>query len=354
MPTSNLLNNTRGQALHAYELERPEHLRDWLQNRYKVLQPVHDQTGNGSWEEVHAGDVVPFDPALRPVMSPKSLFFAEREQMFTFDGEMFRTTTPKTEHQVLFGVKACDLMAISYQDHHFRDDPYYQARRKDTLLVGIDCSSPCENGFCSTVDAGPQVHQQNADLILTPMPSINGHSHGWWLICTSDHGAQAINGMDLPPADSHWRYWRDMSNEHALADFADDTYIINGIQRINARAVPDEVWDTLGHQCLSCSGCSQTCPTCSCYAVRDIPKDGGFVRERFHDSCLMVGFQKEASGANPTAQAGRRVARYWYHKFSSDFKAANGRIGCVGCGRCDITCPGAIGVHSVMEKIAHA
>ncbi len=353
MPTNILSKASRNRELYAYELERPEHLRDWLQGRYTVFQPVQNQTGNGSWEEAKLGEVVPFDPDLRPVMSPKSMFFAEREQMFTFDGEMFRATLPRTETRALFGVKACDLMAISYQDQHFKDDPYYQARRRETLLVGIDCQSACENGFCPSVDAGPQVHQSTADLILTPMPSINGHTTGWWLICTSDQGVRAIDGMNLTPADSHWRYWRDMSDEHARATFPDDTYIINGIQRISARAVPEETWNSMAHQCLGCSGCSQTCPTCSCYAVRDVPVESGFSRERFHDSCLMVGFQKEASGANPTAVAGRRVARYWYHKFSSDFVAKTGRFGCIGCGRCDTTCPGSIGAHSVMEKIAH-
>ena len=79
-----------------------------------------------------------------------------------------------TGSRVLFGVKACDLTAIAYQDKHFADDPYYQDRRKKTLLVGIDCSTPCENGFCRSVDAGPQVKDEIADLILSPMPSIGG------------------------------------------------------------------------------------------------------------------------------------------------------------------------------------
>ncbi|GAA4650372.1 hypothetical protein GCM10023116_26550 [Kistimonas scapharcae] len=339
--------------MYVYELERPEHLRDWLLMRYRVMQPVQDATGNGSWQEVVSGDVTPFDPALRPVMSPKSMFFAEREHLFEFDGETFRSSRPASEPQVLFGMKACDLTALAYQDLHFQDDPYYQARRKDTLLVGIDCSSPCENGFCSTVDAGPLVDEARADLILAPMPSIGGDQPGWWLICASPAGHGAVDGMNLTPADSHWRYWRDMNGEHARAAFPNDTYIINGIQRINARAIPDDVWDSLARKCLGCSGCSQTCPTCSCYATRDIKTEKGFYRERFHDSCLMEGFQKEASGANPTSAAGRRVARYWYHKFSGDFVRKMGRFGCVGCGRCEATCPGSIGVHSVMEKIAH-
>ena len=211
--------------MYVYELERAEHLRDWLALRYNVFQPVHDATGNGSWQPLKSGEVTPFDQELRPVMSPKSLFFAEREMLFEFDGEQFKTTRPKSEPRVLFGVKACDLAAIAYQDAHFKEDPYYQARRKDTLLVGIDCSAPCDNGFCSTVDAGPHVGEGLADLILTPMPSIGGDQPGWWLICSSPAGQAAVSGMNLSPADSHWSYWRKMNAEHARAAFEDDTLL---------------------------------------------------------------------------------------------------------------------------------
>lgn len=340
--------------MYVYELDRIEHLRDWLALRSKVFQPVDSNMGNSSWEAIAHGEVAPFDRELRPLVSPKSMFFSELESLFTFDCGTFEATKPRHGSQVLFGVKACDLTAIAYQDKHFAHDPYYQACRQKTLLVGIDCSSPCENGFCRSVDAGPQVKDEIADLILTPMPSIGGDLQGWWLNCSSDAGRAAIAGMDLRPADSSWSSWREMNRRHTEAEFKSDTHIINGIQRINARAVPDEYWVRFAHQCLGCSGCSQICPTCSCYATRDLKEGEGYVRQRFWDSCLLEGFQKEASGANPTGEAGRRMYRYWYHKFSEDIAEKMGRYGCVGCGRCETICPGSVGVHSIMEKISNA
>ena len=340
--------------MNVFELDRLEHLRDWLSLRNDVYQPVQVPGGNSSWEKVEHGQVMPFDSELRPLMSPKSLFFAEQESMFVFDGEMFREKLPEHGPHVLFGVKSCDLTAISYQDIHFKEDPHYQRRRQQTLLVGIDCLEPCESGFCASVDSGPQVKNNIADLILAQKPSIGNDAHGWWVICASDAGRAAIAGMDLRPADASWKSWREMSLQHTLAAFKDDTHIINGIQRINGRAIPEEHWDRFAHQCISCSGCSQVCPTCSCYTVRDIPTEEGQLRQRVWDSCMLVGFQKEASGANPAHEAGRRMHRYWYHKFSQDIASKMGRYGCVGCGRCETTCPGSVGVHSVMEKIARA
>jgi ferredoxin len=340
--------------MYVYELDRIEHLRDWLALRAKVYQPVSKVIGNSSWEPIAHGEVAPFDPELRPLISPKSLFFSEQEDLFVFDGETFEESKPRHGAQVLFGVKACDLTAIAYQDKHFAQDPYYQARRQKTLLVGIDCSTPCDKGFCYSVDAGPQVKKEIADLILTPMPSIGGDMQGWWLICSSDAGRSAVGGMDLRPADSSWESWRDMNRRHTEAAFSSDTHIINGIQRINARAVPDEHWERFAHQCISCSGCSQICPTCSCYATHDVKQNETITRQRVWDSCQLVGFQKEASGANPAAEAGRRMYRFWYHKFSEDIAERMGRYGCVGCGRCETICPGSVGVHSIMEKISNA
>ena len=340
--------------MYVYELDRIEHLRDWLALRNDVYQPVDNSTGNSSWQAIAHGEVAHFDPDLRPLVSPKNMFFSEMESLFIFDGETFETTRPQHGSRVLFGVKACDLTAIAYQDKHFADDPYYQDRRKKTLLVGIDCSTPCENGFCRSVDAGPQVKDEIADLILSPMPSIGGDRQGWWLICSSDAGRAAVARMNLRPADSSWKSWREMSRRHTEAEFKSDTHIINGIQRINARAVPDEHWERFAHQCIGCSGCSQICPTCSCYATRDVKENNGYVRQRVWDSCQLQGFQKEASGANPSAEAGRRMHRYWYHKFSEDIAEKMGRYGCVGCGRCETICPGSVGVHSIMEKISNA
>ena len=340
--------------MYVYELDRVEHLRDWLALRNDVFQPVDNGLGNGSWEAIAHGEVAHFDPQLRPLVSPKSMFFSEQESLFVFDSETFATTKPKHGSQVLFGVKACDLVAIAYQDKHFQQDPYYQARRQKTLLVGIDCSAPCENGFCRSVNAGPQVNDNSADLILTPMPTIGGDMQGWWLICSSNSGRAAVSGMDLRPAESSWKSWREMSRRHSEAGFKSDTHIVNGIQRINARAVPDEHWQRFAHQCISCSGCSQICPTCSCYTTRDLKEDDKYRRQRVWDSCQLEGFQKEASGANPSAQAGRRMYRFWYHKFSEDIALKMGRYGCTGCGRCETVCPGSVGVHSIMEKISNA
>src|SRR5690606_40178606 len=64
------------------------------------------------------------------LFSAKSFFFAERELLFRFDGGQFYSALPEAVPQVLFGVHACDLVAVAYQDRFFAADPHYQARRQ--------------------------------------------------------------------------------------------------------------------------------------------------------------------------------------------------------------------------------
>jgi ferredoxin len=85
--------------------------------------------------------------------------------------------------------------------------------------------------------------------------------------------------------------------------------------------------------------------------VVDEPRPGGGARVREWDSCLLEGFQREASGHHPAPRPADRVRRFWEHKLSPAFVAALGRLGCVGCGRCEAACPGTIGALTVLRAL---
>lgn len=318
---------------------------------YQVV--ASPNSGDVQWQQVDSAEL----PLLhqKPIHSAKGFFFAEQEPMYVFDGKMFRETLPEPAPFVLFGVQSCDLMAIHYQDLFFEQDPYYQARRGKALLVGVDCVAPCEQGFCPTVDAGPSVRDETADLVLHPLDGQR-----WLLIVLSSLGVEALHGFALEPATSHdiGERWENIS--HCEQAFPDNQYLLDGINKINSDALDDDFWASLAIQCLGCSGCTTVCPTCSCFGSHFVSAAGPQKHEssnevaqvRFWDSCLYEGFQREASYHNPSGKAGQRVRRFWYHKFSTDYLTEFGRYGCVGCGRCEQACPGVIGVHSVMKRVA--
>jgi len=338
--------------MQAYSLDKAETLRAHLAKTHCLLEVRDSDEGSPQWQQITSDDKTPFCGMRVAQFSPKAFFFAEREQLFTFDGREFVTTLPDSAPQALFAVNACDLTAIAYQDRFFANDQHYQRRRSATLLVGIDCLSPCDGGFCPSVDAGPAVRKHTADLIL--IPQSKEPDAAWFVAVNNSKGAAALQGLPLQKAPADWQQLRNTHEREAIKAFPDASHILTGVEHLNAGRISAEFWETLGVQCLACSGCTSLCPTCSCYTTyeRNTDDDDTVVTERCWDSCLYDGFQREASGHNPSATPGHRVERFWQHKFSNDFVAEFGRYGCVGCGRCEQTCPGVIGVHSVMRQIS--
>jgi len=351
--------------MQQYLLESLYELQSHLSHSRQFYQVV-DNDGDPHWQQIELDKVEQegFQPLTHkmPQSSAKGFFFAEQEPLYVFDGQFFRETLPKPDPFVLFGVLSCDLMAIHYQDIFFEQDPYYQARRQQGLLVGIDCVQPCKEGFCYLVNAGPGVRDETADLILHPL--TDGR---WLLVAITALGKESIHGLTLTPASAHEISLRWDNLSHCEQQFEDHSYISEGINKLNADLIPPSFWQQVGVQCLGCSGCTTLCPTCSCYGTHSQPIGASESKAiqnnkagqdnqasqhvRFWDSCLYEGFQREASFHNPAEQAGERVKRFWYHKFSDDFLPEFGRYGCVGCGRCERACPGVIGVHSIMRRI---
>ncbi|MEW6270020.1 MAG: 4Fe-4S dicluster domain-containing protein [Thermodesulfobacteriota bacterium] len=83
-----------------------------------------------------------------------------------------------------------------------------------------------------------------------------------------------------------------------------------------------------------------------------LPLEG--VKPFFFPRVELEGFQREASGHHPAPRAGDRVRRFWTHKLGAELAREAGRLGCVGCGRCDVTCPGSIGAHRVLGALGRA
>lgn len=153
--------------MKAFLLDDLSQLRNHLASQGTLLTP--QQTGGST--ELHwlplsknTPNTNPLEKPVLPTASAKQFLFTEREHLFRFENQAFIETLPEIEPQILFGVRSCDLCAISYQDQFFQQDPYYQARRQKTLLVGIDCTLPCDGGFCPSMNAGPFIRTNQADI----------------------------------------------------------------------------------------------------------------------------------------------------------------------------------------------
>lgn len=333
--------------MKAFILDDPSVLRAHLARTAAVLEPRRDEDGSVRWLQV-ADPHEPFDASLAaPYVSPKGFFFAEREPLFVFDRKNFRAVSPAVAPFVLFGVRACDLAAIAYQDAFFANDAHYQARRAVAVLVGADCDAACSSGFCAAVDAGPGVRAGSADLI------VSREASGSWLVFeASERGECGLHGLVLDGAGVDAWTRREARLQEVSATFEGSARLRRGMDAVDAGRVPRATWEALALRCFTCAGCTAICPTCSCFAPLDVPEAKGSLRERTWDSCLFAGFQKEASGHHGSPELADRVRRFWFHKLAHEFAARGGRLGCVGCGRCDAVCPGGIGARSTLTRIA--
>lgn len=114
--------------------------------------------------------------------------------------------------------------------------------------------------------------------------------------------------------------------------------------------VSDAFWRGVTERCFECGGCVYECPVCTCFTVID-RKDGQEAeRSRLWDTCLFSGFTRMAGGYVPFKDRLLRTKRWFYHKLVHYPKALDG-FGCVGCGRCAITCPGRIDMAAVVSRI---
>ena len=109
-------------------------------------------------------------------------------------------------------------------------------------------------------------------------------------------------------------------------------------------------WAELSESCLGCGTCTFVCPTCQCYDIRDFDTGHGIKRFRCWDSCMYSDFTKMAHG-NPRLTQKERFRQRFMHKLVYFPENNNGEFGCVGCGRCLVSCPISMNIVKVMKKL---
>ena len=84
----------------------------------QLHEPRFEPDGVLRWIEAAVEDAFQWTDGV-PLTSLKPFFFAERETVFVFDGQQFRSQLPSVPKRVFFGVKACDAAALAVQDRFF-------------------------------------------------------------------------------------------------------------------------------------------------------------------------------------------------------------------------------------------
>ncbi len=289
------------------------------------------------------------------ILPPKKYLQPQEERMMTFNRSDTNSVeeTIEAEPTVIMGIHTCDLHAIRVLDEAFSQglpDAYYLTRRRQTLLVGIECLEPCdEHSFCKSMDT--VTASDGYDLHLTDLGQAYAVDVG------SEQGAALLEKYANPNPAAE----ADMQqlNKTLGAKWPRFSYKLDfdagELHTLMAQSDSSPVWDNLAEKCLACGTCNIVCPTCFCFNVYDEVElnllDGE--RRRRWDSCMLDEFATVAGGENfRQPQAARlrhrfmRKGRYLIQKY--------GELGCVGCGRCARLCLADISPVNVFNELRQA
>jgi sulfhydrogenase subunit beta (sulfur reductase) len=314
-------------------------LLDWMQE-YDVFAPVRHPGGLLLFERADPSlsHMFVFDTA-RTIQPLKSFLFP------AFEDVMSESET-QAKPWLFLGVRACDLKALEVLDRALGtnlQDPHYAKRRKDSVIVGADCTQPYKTCFCTAVDGRPFA-SEGFDLNASKIWD------GFVVEVGSLRGKVLLEGFD--------RSLKPLVKEEEEAQEKLRRETVKKVHRINLdcstrRPYVDlvqvgrdsPVWENRSATCVECGACNFVCPTCYSFFIDAVQKKP-VKKLRSWDACLLAGFDQ---AARP------RISDRFRHRFFCKFRyqpETLGLSGCTGCGRCIEACPGKIDMRLVLQDLA--
>jgi sulfhydrogenase subunit beta (sulfur reductase) len=270
------------------------------------------------------------------------------------DGLQFQADAAAAPKLALVGVRACDLQALALLDKVLAGntfaDPHYAERRRQALVVAVNCLQPASTCFCASVGAGPRV-RFGFDLALTEV--LADGRHYFVAEAGSELGRELLKALPHQPTTPEERATADRLLTAAAGQMSRvlDT---TGLKELLYRNYEHPRWEQVARRCLTCANCTLVCPTCFCTTVEDITDLTGAQAERWRrwDSCFTADFSY-IHGGSVRATARSRYRHWLTHKLAT-WLDQFGALGCVGCGRCITWCPVGIDLTEEVRAIRHA
>jgi sulfhydrogenase subunit beta (sulfur reductase) len=260
----------------------------------------------------------------------------------------------------LVGLRGSECRALRYLDKVMlgepEPDPFYAARRAATTIISVDCVNPCESCFCNVL--GEKAYaEEGFDLNLSPI-------EGGYIVEPGSGAGEALlaaNAGRLADVTDEQTARRAEARDRTAERLAGQNAGYGSVTAAElAELMPASARETFWldelSTCVQCGACTAVCPTCYCFLLHDLTAQSRrFERVRLADSCQFTGYTVMAGppglhGPDPRPTHRDKFQRRFAHKFWHDV-AANGVLGCVGCGRCRDSCPGAIDLRRVIAAL---
>lgn len=318
----------------------------------EVIAPVRGSREDVIFSTPACADAVLWEFA-NPLHPPKRLVLPQTDPLVQIKHNGHRHEVEPIyddSPRVLFNARSCDAKGIVFLTRMHEMEPAdasYLRRSHNLTVVSLACTTPCPSGFCVCTNSGPFLSDgydvQLTDLgenYLVEVGSQKGHAT-----------VSCAQNLFRLATDSEIAQRKRLEVE-AKNHFGEETcHFASAMRRVSTGRVSDALWEKISDWCLECGACNFVCPTCYCFSVKDLGRDGGWVRCRMWDSCQYTAFTLEASGHNPRAERKERMKRRFFHKVSAQYYQRDATVGCVGCGRCVKACLGTTSMPAVVGAI---
>lgn len=251
------------------------------------------------------------------------------------------------EKYAFFDVRRCDLKALSILDNVYLNnkhpDSLYKDIRKNILIVGVECLEAGNTCFCQSMDVNLNDNYM-ADMFITEID-------GEFLIETFTEKAKAIlQNIPKRSATEDDMEQKERVKKRFRESFK-KTLNTHNLKDILYERIDHPYWEDIGKRCFGCTNCTQVCPTCFCFDIREENDLDLSVSKRFFvwDSCFNQSFAT-VHKFNIRESISHRYRQWLVHKMGY-WQDQFGEIGCVGCGRCITWCPAKIDIQIETSKI---
>lgn len=322
-----------------------------LSKMQKVVAPVPKGFNNFAFAETTSGEEIAlkYIPTILPL---KKFFMPRRETLLEFRRAKGANAEAVAEYEpmTIFGAHTCDLAGIQCLNMVFSERPKdynYLLRKNKITLIGLECNDYCdEYASCHLVNAS--FPTGGYDLFFTDLGD-------YFIVHVNTQTGDEIIGAtgSFEKADS--------STINELMKLRENKRkIFNNEVALESRQIPElfdvsfraRAWKDLEERCLACGNCTNVCPTCYCFDIRDevdLSLKGG-VRYRVWDSCQLEPFARVAGGMNFRKDRSARQRHRYYRKFKYPLDRFS-RFFCTGCGRCTRACMARISLKETLKEL---
>ncbi len=285
----------------------------------------------------------------------KEFVFEQKEKLFSWeknddDLEVTNLAHQHAAERILFGVRACDTYGIAFTDRFYLQeflDPNYRSRRSGTTIIAVNCLRAGEHCFCTSIGTGV-FSTVGYDIALTPLGSI-------YLVEVATQKGQAL----IDAAALHFTEAEEslMEKKDALRLQVEESFPLkmdlSNLWEDMAKTFDADFWLREANACIACTGCTNVCPTCTCFNVVEENKNlNQGERVRYWDSCQSEHFTRNAEHHNPRDAVSR--VRYRIYDKLKYIEERFGYKGCSGCGRCTDVCPTYISIIDIIHATQKA